>query len=115
MLKKIIGILLTMILIVSLLPLSAFAGGENGLVYHLTTDKSKYSKTEDITVTLIVTNKSSDGVSYAGVKLVNKVPAGYTLKKGSSLEISVSEACGLRRGSRLQRQQTRESMVIISE
>ena len=89
MLKKIIGILLTMILIVSLLPLSAFAGGENGLVYHLTTDKSKYSKTEDITVTLTVTNKSSDGVSYAGVKLVNKVPAGYTLKKGSSLEKSV--------------------------
>lgn len=83
------GILLALILIVSLLPLSAFADGENGLVYQLTTDKSKYSKTEDITVTLTVTNKNSDGASYSDVKLVNKVPAGYTLKKGSSIEKSI--------------------------
>lgn len=89
MLKKFMGILLALILIVSLLPLSAFADGENGLVYQLTTDKSKYSKTEDITVTLTVTNKNSDGASYSDVKLVNKVPSGYTLKKGSSIEKSI--------------------------
>ena len=85
MLKKLMGILLA-VLMVLLLSLPALAEGADGLSIYLSADQAEYGKKDDITVTLTVKNTNPAGVSYADIRLLNEVPNGYILQAGSSAE-----------------------------
>ena len=77
--KKIAAIFLTVFMLFSLTGISASAATttQDGLEVTLTTDKTEYTKNEQITATLKVENTSSETIS--NVTLETAVPDGYKL------------------------------------
>ena len=77
--KRISSLLLTFLVLFSLAGISASAATttQDGLEVTLTTDKTEYTKNEQITATLKVENTSSETIS--NVTLETAVPDGYKL------------------------------------
>lgn len=90
--KKKYCLILTMLLIVGILCFTSATAGsasQNGIDVSLTASKAEYAASEDIVVTLSVTNTSS--VVIEQVKLQNEVPVGFSLKAGSSATKTVAQ------------------------
>lgn len=83
--KKCEVLFLTVLLCITMMAVPALAASDSqdGLEVTLTTDKEKYSKSEEIVATLTVTNTNDTAVS--NVSLENLVPEGYKLADGSEV------------------------------
>ena len=81
--KKCGVLFLTVLLCITMMAVPALAASDSqdGLEVTLTTDKEKYSKSEEIAATLTVTNTNDTAVS--NVSLENLIPEGYKLADGS--------------------------------
>ena len=87
--KKFTTFLLMLILCISLTAIPAFAESltQDGLEVTLITDKSEYSKSEQIVTTLTV--KNTNDFAIKNVSLENVVPDGYKLAENSDLKKQV--------------------------
>ena len=81
--KKCGVLFLTVLLCITMMAVPALAASDSqdGLEVTLTTDKEKYSKSEEIAATETVTNTNDTAVS--NVSLENLIPEGYKLADGS--------------------------------
>ena len=87
--KKIAAIFLTVLMLFSLAGISASAATttQDGLEVTLTTDKTEYTKNEQITATLNVKNTNSEVVS--NVTLETVVPTGFKVVDNASSTKSI--------------------------
>ena len=77
--KKTLAFLLAMVLCLSMtaMNVSAASSEQDGLEVTLETDKAQYSKSEQITATLTVTNTNDESVS--NITMESIIPEGYSL------------------------------------
>ena len=89
--KKFAVIFLTVLMIFSLTGISASAATttQDGLEVTLTTDKTEYTKNEQITATLMVKNTNSEAVSNVTVETL--IPKGYKVSDGASTNKIINE------------------------
>lgn len=88
--KRILAVIVALLMIVTLLPVTAFAvdkTNSDGIKVTQTTNKQNYSAGENIIVNVIVTN--SAGYDIKNLKIVNSIPSGYKLVAAKTEETTI--------------------------